>query len=190
MVKCVPSILIYFRLIAGISFIPLVLCHAYSALLVTLLIAGLLSDIVDGVVARHLGVATLALRRADTKADLVFFGCTTIAALTKSALSWIYLWPWLVAYGTLFATRNIVDYLRYQASPSYHMWSGRLWAVILCVHLAALFYGIHALFLLPIHFGLYAINAAEGIIASLVLPVPSSDIPSVWHVLRGSQICP
>ncbi len=89
----------------------------------------------------------------------------------------------MAAYGLLFVARNLVDYLRYRASPSYHMWSGKLWSVILFVHLVVLFCGAQAFFFLPLAFAFYAVNAAEGILASLVLPQPRTDVPTVWHAL-------
>ena len=128
-------------------------------------------------------MATLAFRRLDTRADMVFYGCAVAAALFSASFPLSRLWPWLAAYGSLFVVRNLVDYLRYRASPSYHMWSGKLWSVVLFAHLVALFCGTQALFLLPVAFACYALNAAEGIVASLVLPQPCTDIPTVWHAL-------
>lgn len=126
-------------------------------------------------------MATLALRRLDTRADMVFYGCATAAALVCASFPLARLWPWLAAYGLLFAVRNLVDYLRYRASPSYHMWSGKLWSVVLFAHLVALFCGAQALLLLPVAFACYALNAVEGIVASLVLSQPCTDVPTVWH---------
>ena len=103
------------------------------------------------------------------------------AALVGASFPLARLWPWLAAYALLFVVRNLVDHCRYRASPSYHMWSGKLWTVVLFAHLVVLFCGAHALFLLPLAFVFYAINAVEGVIASLVLPQPCKDVPSVWH---------
>lgn len=182
--KRLPPALTFFRLVAGVGFVPLVFCHAGAGFLVALLLAGVASDVADGVAARRLGIATLALRRLDTRADLVFYGFATAAALATTPVPAAVLLPWCAAYFSLFLLRNLVDYFRYRASPSYHMWSGKLWSVVVCVHLGLLFCGRSAFFLLPVAFMLYALNAVEGIIASLVLPTPCQDIPSVWHVLK------
>ncbi len=176
-----PIALTLFRLAAGAAFLPLVFWRAPARLSIVLLVAGLLSDVADGIIARRLGVATLALRRLDTRADIVFYGCAVVAALVHTSFPLARLWPWLAAYGLLFVARNLVDYLRYRTSPAYHMWSGKLWSVVLFVHLVTLFCGAQALFLLPLAFACYAVNAAEGIVASLVLPQPCTDVPTVWH---------
>ena len=179
-----PVVLTLFRLVAGAAFLPLVLWRAPAWWLAALLVAGLLSDIADGMIARRLGLATLALRRLDSRTDIIYYGCAAAAAMIRTPLPMARLWPWLAAYGVLFVTRNVADYLRYHASPSYHMWSGKLWSVILFVHLVALFCGKHAFFLVPMAFAFYALNAVEGIIATLVLPQPRTDIPTVWHALN------
>ena len=176
-----PVALTLFRLCLGFAFLPLALWHVPASLLVALLVAGLSSDVADGIIARRLGVATLALRRLDTRADMVFYGGAAVAALVHASLPMVRLWPWLTAYGMLFVTRNFIDYLRYRASPSYHMWSGKLWSVILFAHLVTLFCGAQAVFLLPLGFTFYAVNATEGIIATLVLPQPRVDVPTLWH---------
>ena len=178
-----PLTLTLFRLFAVTAFLPLVLWQVPAWMLVALLLAGLGSDIADGIIARRLGVATLALRRLDTRADMVFYGCAVIAALIRASFPLAHLWPWLAAYLLLFVIRNLVDYSRYRASPSYHMWSGKLWSIVLFAHLVALFYGTQVLILLPLAFVLYAINTVEGIVATLILPRPSKDVPTVWHAL-------
>lgn len=181
MMTRLPLALTMFRLLAGVAFFPLVLWRVPAWLLVALVLAGLLSDIADGIIARRLGVATLALRCLDTRADMVFYGCAMVAALIRTSVPLARLWPWLTAYLLIFVVRNLVDYLRYRASPSYHMWSGKLWSIVLFTHLVALFCGTRALFLLPLAFVLYAVNAVEGMIATMILPRPSKDVPTVWH---------
>ena len=179
-----PLALTFFRLVAGVGFVPLALYHVGAGSLVALLLTGLASDVADGVLARRLGAATLALRRLDTRADLVFYGFVTAAALASTPIPLTVFLPWCAAYLSLFLLRNLVDYFRYRASPSYHMWSGKWWSAVVCMHLALLFCGRSAFLLLPVAFALYSLNAAEGIIASLILPAPLRDIPSVWHALK------
>ena len=63
--------LIWFRLVSGLVFYPLILWHAHAGRLVALLAAGLLSNVANVILARRLNVATLALRRFNTRTDLV-----------------------------------------------------------------------------------------------------------------------
>src|SRR5262249_47494534 len=53
--------------------------------------AGLLSDVFDGVLARRLGVATAALRRLDSAADVVFYlAVLWSAAVVYPEVVWAY----------------------------------------------------------------------------------------------------
>ncbi len=142
-----------------------------------------LSDIFDGIIARRLGVDSLDLRRFDTRSDLVFgIGAVvgSLIAMPSSGEDWL---PWVWGYVALFVLRNFVDWWRYRASPSYHMWSGKLWSVVLMGYLFSVYMGRPLSVLQPVAFALYFINTTEGIAASVILPMPGKDIPSLWHVV-------
>jgi hypothetical protein len=114
---------------------------------------------------------------------MFFYGCAAVAATLRSTrLIWQWL-PWCVPYLILFCLRNCVDYLRYGAAPSYHMWSGKLWSICIFVILLATFLKEKSPISLKTAFWMYAINASEGIVASLVLPTPGNDVPTAWHAL-------
>ena len=182
-----PLALTLARLAAGPVFVLLAWCRASGTALAALLVFGLLSDIFDGIISRDLGVATLAMRRLDTRADLVFYSFASATALWMNpSLSRRGL-PWLAGYAVIFVLRNLVDFIRYRASPSYHMYSGKLWSMIIFVELFAAFFRIEAFFLLPLGFAVYLVNAVEGIIASVALPQPCKDIPTLWHALRRDR---
>ncbi len=94
---------------------------------VEMLIIGLVSDICDGVLARKLGTATLALRRFDSNCDTVFYGGALIALVWLHGdvlRSWL---PEIAGYFGVTALRHCVDWFRYRAQPSYHMYSDKLW---------------------------------------------------------------
>ncbi|WP_374164562.1 CDP-alcohol phosphatidyltransferase family protein [Arcticibacter sp. MXS-1] len=77
MLKKIPLFLILFRLLAGFLIIILAFLQPlhFRAILLVLLATGLLSDILDGIIARSLGVSGEMLRRLDSSADQVFWLC-------------------------------------------------------------------------------------------------------------------
>src|SRR5262245_8786729 len=95
------------------------------------LIAAFLSDVFDGVIARHLGIATPGLRRLDSIADTLFYVAAVCAA-------W-HLYPQVirdhgVALGVLVAlelARYAFDLAKFRREASYHMWSSKLWGLVL-----------------------------------------------------------
>ena len=79
--KHIPALLIFSRLAIGVLIIVLSVLQInhYNAIAISLLTIGLLTDIVDGIIARRLNISTQKLRRLDSSVDQVFFICVAIA---------------------------------------------------------------------------------------------------------------
>jgi phosphatidylglycerophosphate synthase len=148
------------------------------------LVIGFLSDILDGVVARRLGVVTPTLRRFDSIADTVFYLAALFAA-------W-YLYPQailqhVVALSVLAAlevARYVVDMAKFKREASYHMWSSKVWGVFFFLgFLSLLALGQTGLAVaLAIYVGIVA--DIEGVAISIVLREPRIEVPSFIHALR------
>jgi CDP-diacylglycerol--glycerol-3-phosphate 3-phosphatidyltransferase len=148
-----------------------------------MLIAGIVSDIYDGVLARRWGTSTPRLRRFDSNTDTLFWGCAGMVAVLLHA---DFLQPWFAGIALMFAflvAQNIVNGFRYRVQPSYHFYSGKLWSLALVVALTGMFLGHPSGMALGAVVTLGIINSIEGVIASLVLPRPMTDIPTVFHAL-------
>ena len=148
------------------------------------LIAALLSDIFDGVLARRLGIATENLRRLDSVADTLFYVACVFAAwhLYPAAINRHV--ESLASLIALEVIRYIVDLLRFRREASYHMWSSKLWGV-------ALFVGFFSLLVFgsngaAVSCAIYVGIAAdiEGLVISFVLPRWRADVPTFVHALR------
>lgn len=148
------------------------------------LVLALLSDFFDGVIARRLGVATAGLRRLDSCADTVF--CCS-AALAVWMLHPEVIREHRLILAVLVAlevARYVLDFLKFRREASYHMWSAKLWALVLFL----------ALFMVLVEGGGRAwVEAAillgiasdlEGIAISLLLPAWRHDVPSLVHAWR------
>ena len=82
LLKKSPYLLILFRFLLA----PTILWVAYKAeeptarlWIVVFIVLGLLSDIFDGIIARYMGVCTVAMRRMDSQTDLIFWLCVGVA---------------------------------------------------------------------------------------------------------------
>ena len=182
--KSVPWILAWFRLSLAPIFPAGYFLGANGWLYVVLLLAGIFSDIFDGVLARRWNCSTPALRRLDGNIDTVFYSSAGIVA---ALLHGAFLAPWRVAIGVMFAfmiAQNVTNIVRYGRQPSYHMYSGKLWSIALTITLAGLFLNHPSEWALGIMIALSIYNSLEDIIASLVLPSPMTDIPTVFHAIR------
>src|SRR5436853_7827419 len=85
--KKLPKILIFSRLCLGIVLVTLSLMHInnYNIIAVILFSIGLLTDIIDGIIARRLNISTQKLRRMDSTVDQIFFILVAIATFIESA---------------------------------------------------------------------------------------------------------
>ena len=90
-----------------------------------------LSDIFDGVVARRLNVASPGIRRLDSIVDTLFYVAVVYAVwhLHPGVLSKRV--PSLCVLVSLEAARYVIDFARFKREASYHMWSSKLWGLVL-----------------------------------------------------------
>ncbi|MBX7219792.1 MAG: CDP-alcohol phosphatidyltransferase family protein [Blastocatellia bacterium] len=153
----------------------------FAAVLVT----ALLTDIFDGKLARHLGVASAGLLRYDSLADSVFYVCAGLAIWKVHPEV---LGSQMVALGLLIGMELLrygVDAVKFRREASYHMWSAKGWGLLLfgsC--LAVLGFGSGAwLLATAIWFGV--VSDVEGLLISLVLPEWQHDVPSLWHACHA-----
>ena len=145
---------------------------------------GFLSDVFDGVVARRLGVATPGLRRLDSIADTLFYVAATFAA-------W-HLYPQVIKEHSIALLLLVAlelgrygfDLAKFGREASYHMWSSKVWGIVLFVAFFALhaFGYTGALVAMPIYVGIIA--DVEGLAISFVLEEWKSDVPSIFHAVR------
>ena len=179
----VPYSLVGFRLLLAPLFIVGFLLSAPPWLYVGFLLTGIVSDIFDGVLARRWGTSTPALRRLDSNVDTVFYG---LAGITVVMLHAAYLSAWrggLMAMFAFMIAQNVVNGVRYGRQPAYHMWSGKLWSIVLVIALIGLFLNQPCAWVIDglIALGIY--NSIEGMVASLVLARPMTDIPTMFHAI-------
>lgn len=148
------------------------------------LIAALLSDYFDGVLARKWHVVTASMRRFDSIADTLF--CLAVVAAI-----WLLAPQVLIAHrlllGCLLAlelARYLLDFAKYGREASYHMWSSKLWGLALyAVFFAVLVADYHGdLVELAIWLGIVA--DLEGILISLTLPRWMHDVPTLLHAMK------
>ena len=162
-----PYLLILFRFLLA----PTILWVAYKAeeptarlWIVVFIVLGLLSDIFDGIIARYMGVCTVAMRRMDSQTDLIF-----------------------VMEGLCYG----VSFWRFGKETCTHAFLSKLWGVCLLVAFISLIgfgYGGFPL-LLAVYWGLF--SQLDVILIILLLPKWQNDIPSSYHAYllrKGKEI--
>lgn len=145
------------------------------------LIAALLSDVFDGMLARRLGVATPRLRRLDSIVDTVFYlGVLVAIMLTVPHLLRPY-WLALAALCALELARHAYDLRKFGREASYHMWSSKLWGLLLFAGAFSALVFRTGGWPLALAIGWGIVADLEGLAISMTLTHWRTDVATLWH---------
>jgi CDP-diacylglycerol---glycerol-3-phosphate 3-phosphatidyltransferase len=176
--------LTFLRLVLGPVAI-VVACKAYDRqLFVPILIAGMLSDYFDGVLARRFNVAFPWLRRFDSMTDAVFYLCILISA-------------WIVARSTILAaivplavlvSGEVACYglsfFKFRVFPAIHALSAKFYGLCLFIAcLCVISYGTGPWILWALA-GVSVIANAEVAAILLLSKEAPVDVLSIFHCRR------
>ncbi|MEW6593360.1 MAG: CDP-alcohol phosphatidyltransferase family protein [Thermodesulfobacteriota bacterium] len=180
-----PDLLSIFRIVAA----PFLLLAAWSGLhgpFLLLFVAALISDALDGFLARRLGQTTALGGQLDSWGDFALY-CTTPLAV------W-WLWPEVILHELPCVAAAILSFLlpvaagfvKFRRLTSYHTWGAKAAAVALGIATPLLLLGGPAWpFRLAVF--LLALSAVDECIITLLLPRWQADIPSCLHARRLGQ---
>ena len=178
-----PALLVALRAVLGPVILVAGLRHGPWVWPVAILVAAFVSDVFDGIIARRLGVATERFRLADSVVDIGFYLFVAAACLLAYPEVWRQHRTGILLVAGLEAGRWVFDLAKFGRIASYHMWSSKLWGILLFLGFGEVFArgGPGVLFTAAVVVGIA--NEVEGLVASLILPWWRHDVPSVWHAL-------
>lgn len=171
---------------ARIALMPAVLLAAMSGSKVwflVLLAGSLLTDALDGFLARRLNAFTDFGRKLDSAADYLVM----ITGLAGIALLWPEIvrreLPWIaMGLGAFFGV-IVFGFVRLGRAPCYHTWGAKIGMIGCAFSMIPLLAGWSAV---PFHvmIVLQVIAALEEIAIILLIPAHSGGIATVWHAWR------
>jgi CDP-diacylglycerol--glycerol-3-phosphate 3-phosphatidyltransferase len=182
----VPHLLIYTRLLIGFVILLLSIFPVphYSAITVTLLLVGLLTDIFDGIIARKLKVSTEKLRRLDSTIDQVFFVTVTIATwLQCPGFFKENIW-WLIILISTEALTYLLCFLKFNKEIATHSIGAKIWTLLLCATLIQVMLQCQSGILFMVCFWTGIITRLEIIGIILALKAWANDVPTFYHALQ------
>jgi phosphatidylglycerophosphate synthase len=179
----IPTALILFRFLLA----PVILCLAYfkgensRQIILVLMYLGLISDILDGIIARKQSLSSEKLRRMDSQTDMVFW-------LSIGFATWI-LYPQLIRDNSVAiwiilgmeVSVYVISILKFKRETCTHAFLSKVWGITLLIAFTSLIGFNHAgvPFFLAIVMGL--ISHVDRILITLILPKWTHDIPSTYH---------
>jgi len=179
----IPKGLILLRFLLA----PIILGLAYfigsnsKLIILALMYLGLISDILDGIIARKQNISSANLRRLDSQTDMIFW-------LSIGIATWI-LYPKLIhdnriavwAILVMEVSVYIISLLKFKRETCTHAFLSKLWGITLLIAFTSLIGFNHAgiPFYLAIVFGL--VSHVDRILITIILPKWNHDIPSAYH---------
>lgn len=152
-------------------------------LFVGLIAFSLLTDAVDGYLARRLGAESEFGRKLDSAADYVtlFTGTTGIALLWPEVVRREL--PWILTGVAAFLAVIVLGLIRLGRAPCYHTWASKVGAVLCPLTLIPLLnegpaWPFRAVILWLV------VTGIEEVAILLLLPGHVGEMPTLWHAWR------
>ena len=189
--RMIPWTMVIARALLGPALVLAARTALPGVLLALFVLAGLLSDIFDGVLARRWSTDTAALRLSDSMADIVFYlGCGAALWLRSRALLMHFarLLELVIALELFHLAFALIKFRR---PPSYHSWLAKSWGLLLSAAVVLGFVNSPAattrtLWWAALLLGIVA--QTEGIAMSLLFPTWRRDVKTIahaWRQMRG-----
>ncbi len=187
--KHVPWAMVAFRTALG----PLVLvgerCRWNGAALAAMVVAALLSDIFDGVLARRWKTDTAALRLADSLADTAFYLCVAAAIGLYVPAVWQACRGGVLLVVGFEVAQFTFAIAKFGKPASYHSYLAKAWGLVLAAAVIVTFATQHLSLWMSAAIAVGVLSNAETMAMSLVLPVWHRDVKTLaraWR-LRGES---
>lgn len=177
----IPNLLSCFRLIAA-PFLLIIAWQDRPNLFLVILAVSLLSDAIDGFIARRFKVTSKTGAKLDSWGDFVTY-------FTVAVCAWR-LWPEILQREAFFVVTGIVFFIlpalagsiKFKRLPCYHTWGAKIQAVLMCL-------AMYILFITDIGWPfrcaviLQCFVSIEEMAITLWLTEQRCNVPSFWHLI-------
>ena len=180
----IPFLLLYSRLVVAILIMVFSFTTILPIIIVYLCIYAILSDILDGIIARYLKISTVEMRVLDTKIDTVFwFSCLFYICINHS----YFLKTHLLQISILvFSELFIIVYgiLKFKQRISYHTIFSKFWALILLWFFIDLILNnsCQNSFIISFWYGIFV--QIEILLIAIILKQNETDIPGLFKAIK------
>jgi cardiolipin synthase len=177
----IPNILSILRLVI-VVFLVFLAWNGKTGLFLLFFLAALLTDMLDGYLARRLKQESELGAKLDSWGDFALY-------MTVPLCVW-HLWPEIVKREILYVSLAAISYalpvtigfVKYRRLTSYHTWGAKLSAVLMGASALLLFAGGPA-WPFRISTAVLVLAELEEIAITTVMPVWRANIPSLFHAL-------
>jgi len=184
-----PITLIYSRLGIGLVIILLSIKQVdnYRFIAVLLLSIGILTDILDGIIARRLNISTQTLRRLDSTIDQVFFISFSVATFIQCPEFFINNWLKLSILLGFEALAYLVSFLKFRKEIATHSMGAKIWTLLLFATIVQIILQCESVVLFNICFYAGLLTRLEIIAIIFILKKWTTDVPTIYHSIKLRQ---
>jgi len=187
MLKILPVSLIAGRLVLG----PVLLWSAAAGRtgywFAAGLLAGLLSDILDGILARRFGSESPRMREWDSRVDMLFVLFVVLSAVVaRGGLLLQVAGPVGVLIGLL-ALSILIPWTRFKRPPSFHAYSAKLAGLALFPAALELFLAARTGIFFWLAYAAAAASHIDRLLIGWLLPDWRTDVNGFWVLLDGRK---
>ena len=148
-----------------------------------IILAGFLSDVFDGILARRWGVESDALRIADSAVDTVFY-LGVLAAVVERHPEALRARAWLLAALLgLEVARMAFDGWKYRRMASYHSYASKAWGIALAAAAVAALSFDGGFWILTLALAWGVLCDLEGLAMSVLLPEWACDVKTLGRAM-------
>lgn len=180
----IPHILLYSRLMVAIIIIVFSFIKIAPFIIIILSIYAIVSDVFDGIIARHLKISTPKMRQLDTKIDTVFwFSCLFYLCINQSQFIKTHSVQFFIL--VLFEIFVIVlGKIKFHQRISYHTLLSKFWTLCLLWFFIDIILDdkCYASFLISFWYGILV--QLEIIAIAVILKTNQTDVLSVLHAIK------
>ena len=179
----IPNALSFYRLAAAPVILILIFAGQREAFSV-LVVISLITDALDGFIARVFGQTTTLGARLDSRADELTLGVAVVGAFVFERTSFWPDLPWLYLWLVCFVLSRLVPYLRFGRFPALHLYSSRISGYLLAVNFVLLFTIGYQREFFVFAFVFASLACLEIVAISLLQKEFKADQKGIYWVLR------
>lgn len=189
----IPIALIILRMVIGFILIFLSIKHVdhYPVIAISILSIGLISDIFDGIIARHFKVSTEFLRRLDSTADQLFFICIAIATYIQHPAFFKTNAFLLAVLALAEGLAYLLCFIKFKKEIATHTIGAKIWTLFIFATLIQVMIQGESTVLFSLFFWIGMVTRLEIIAILVILKNWTNDVPTVYHSVllrQGKEI--
>lgn len=180
----IPHILLYSRLVIAILIIVFSFITIQPIIIVALSVYAIISDVFDGMIARHLKISNPEMRQLDTKIDTVFWFSSLFYICINHSL---FLKTHLLEIGILVFSELFIiafGFVKFNERISYHTILSKFWALLLLWFFIDLILNGHSFYSFTISFWYGLLVQFEILLIGLVLKQNQTDVPGFIKAIK------